>query len=52
MLLPEELEVVGFLKCLDPVHASRIAMLARLQERSPQTALFEEGAPRRTFTSC
>jgi CRP-like cAMP-binding protein len=45
MILPEELEVVGFLKRLDPAHANRIAMLARLQERAPQAVLFEEGCP-------
>jgi CRP-like cAMP-binding protein len=45
MILPEELEVVGFLKRLDPAHANRIAMLARLQERAPNTVLFEEGCP-------
>jgi CRP-like cAMP-binding protein len=45
MILPQELEVVGFLKLLDPAHAGRVAMLARLQERAPQTVLFEEGLP-------
>jgi CRP-like cAMP-binding protein len=45
MILPEELEVVGFLKRLAPDHARQIAMLARLQERAPQTILFEEGDP-------
>jgi CRP-like cAMP-binding protein len=45
MILPEELEVVGFLKRLEPAHAGRIAVLARLLERSAQTVLFEEGHP-------